>query len=434
MKKVLITFASQFFAICSFGQQVILPGDKSINKSLLKPVTYIFDYSSISNGNLVSIGNYKMEIGYNNQTLDVNATLSFNNKNKPWRDHIVADANSFKPVSVESFRSDRSLSLNFSNQITGSLQNHNKGTKIVINEKSKGSFFDISICPYIITLLPLADGYKATIPVFDYEALSPDKVYSNVQITGVYSGSYSSNFTGEHEIWRVEGLEESTKQTFEYYIDKVSRKIWRINIIPPTGNLVYLKNSESDYNPLKSEFNKESTLKLISQGKGTIKGQAFAKDNKNGGGFQGMAVLNVNKKQFAAKGTIIVLTPYTAYFKEWNKANDNNFKKGLPSLPLPDGAKECAKETVVSDDEGHFEFSNLMPSEYLLTTTFLYEHDATSTKVVGHTDYFTNGIYQGSDAITSSENFVADVKAKIKTVAKISKEGETINIKLKKTL
>ena len=434
MKKLILISTLQLFSIFSYGQQIISPSDKSINKSLLKSATYILDYSSISNGNLINIGYYKIEINYNNQNLDVNATLFFNNKDKPWKDHYVADGNSFKSKSVESTRSDRSLLLNFGSEITGSHQDHNRNKKTIIKEKPKGSFFDISIYPYLLSALPLTEGYKANIPVFDYEALTADKKFSNVEITGVYAKEYFSSFTGTHKVWRVDVYEESSQNTVQYHIDQKTGKFWKIILSTVNGNIVELKNNESDYNPLKSKFDLDATLKLITQGKSIIKGQAFARDNKNGGGLQGMAVLNVNKKQVAGKGTIIVLTPYTAYFKEWNKVNDANYKKGMPTLPLPEGAKDCAKETTVIDDDGNFEFTNLMAGEYLLTTSFLYEHSATRTSVIGQTDYFTNGIYQGSNAITSSKNFMADVKAKVKKVVKIEKDGEVVNVKLKKTL
>lgn len=416
-----------------FGQQTILPGDKSINKSLLKSTSYTMEYSTIQNGILVNLGNYKMQINYNNQTLEVNTVLSFNNNTETWKDYIVADGTSFRPISIDSKRSDRNLNLNYSNEITGLLENHENHKKILIKEKAKGLFFDIAIYPYILPTLPLTDGYKAIIPVYDYEAVPAESRYSNVKITGVYSDFFSSSFSGVHKIWRVEVFEESTKQNYQYYIDQKTQKFWEIRLQTKKGDLVYLKNNEIDFNPLKNKFDKEATLKLITEGKSTLKGQAFARDNRNGGGFQGKAVLNVNKKQFAPKGTVIVLVPYTNYFKEWNKRNETYFKEGLAPQPLEVGAVECMVQTTVIDDEGHFEFANLMDGDYLVSTSFIYSHDATLTTVVGQTDYFIDGNYQGSTAITNSENYVADVKAKIRTIVTIKKNGEILNMKLKKT-
>ena len=434
MKKLFIISTLQLLSIFSFGQQIILPGDKSINKALLKNSTTIFDYSNAQQEGFVKVGSYKVEVNYTNETLDVKTTLSFKNKNAPWRDHFISDGNNFKPISVQSLRSDRNLNLKFSSQITGIFQDHNRMKKTMINEKPVGSFFDISIYPYILQALPLAENYKAIIPVYDYEATTPNKRFSNVRITGVRATTHSSLLTGSHDVWKVDGFEESTNQTFQYEFDKNNRKIWSITIRTENGTMVLLENNEIDARIFKNKFDKDATLKMITQGKSSIKGQAFARDNKNGGALQGMAVLNLNKKQVAWKGTEIVLTPYTKYFKEWNKANQANHKKGLPSFPLPEGADECFIKTQVYDDEGHFEFKNLMPGDYLLTTSFIYEHSATSTSVIGQTDYFTNGIYQGSNAITSSKNFMADAKAKISKVVTIEKEGEIVTIKLKKTL
>lgn len=417
----------------SFGQQTILPGDKSINKALLESTTYVLEYAVIENGEFRGIGDYKIEINYDKVTLDVKTTLSFKNKSNTWKDHILADGNSFKPISIDSKSSDRNLSINYSNGIRGLIEDHHNQKKTIIKEQSKGLFFDIYTYPYILPALPLAEGYKAIIPVYDYEALSGDERYSNVRITGVYTDNYSSKFTGFHKVWRVEVFEESRKQQYQYYIDQKTQKIWEIRLQTPNGNLIYLKNNEIDFNPLKNKFDKEATIKLITQGKSTIKGQAFARDNKNGGALQGMAVLNVNKKQFAPIGTVIVLIPYTAYFKEWNEQNESNFKKALPPQPMEEGADECMLQATVYDEEGHFEFTNLMTGEYLISTSFIYAHDATLTTVVGRTDYFINGNYQGSNAITNSENFVAGVKAKIKKIVTIKKEEEIISIKLSKT-
>jgi hypothetical protein len=435
MKTLIVTILLQYISCTCLAQTNILQGDLSINKSFLKSRTTIMEYSSSQNGSALSlVGNYKIEVAYSAQTLDVKTTLSFKNKNTPWIDHLVTDATSFNPISLASQTSSRSLKLNFGNEITGSLQDYNRGTKTTIKEKSKASYFDKSIYPFTIPALPLKEGYKATIPVFDFEALESNKKYSNVLITGVYSVAYRSNFTGTHKVWRVEVFEESTQQTLKYFFDQKTGRFWKLFFRTANGILIELKNNESDYNPLKSRSDKEATLKLITQGKSIIKGQAFAKDNKNGGALQRMAVLNVNKKQVAPKSTKIVLTPYTCYFKEWNKTNEVNYKKIIPPLPLPEGTEECFIETSIFDDEGHFEFSNLMPGEYLITTVFEYEHSATSTSVVGYTDYYTNGIYQGSNEITNSRNFIADAKAKINKVATVKNDGEVVETKLKKTL
>ena len=228
-------------------------------------------------------------------------------------------------------------------------------------------------------------------------------------------------------------FEEATNDKYEYYIDKDSRRIWKIEILAK-GQKLLLINKEIDFNPFVNKFNKEETLKLVNSGNSVIIGQAFARDNKNGGALQGMAILNVNKKQFAAKGTVIVLIPYTDYFKEWIKLNEARQKKFRPLIPLPVGARECIKESKVYDDNGNFEFLNLMPGEYLLTVKFTYAHSASETEVVGSRDTYVNGIYQGSNDITTTHNFVASATANVTKIITIKKDGDKESVKLKKTL
>lgn len=434
MKKIIILSFIQLYSLLGMGQTTILPGDKSIDFSLLQSESYTMEYLTLQDGIYAPIGNYKTDIAINNQKYEVTTRLSFHNSNTVFKDHFVCDAHNFKPISSLSERDDRMLSLNFSEVITGTFQDNKNGKKTKIKEQSTADYFDIAIYPHIIRSLALTNGYKAVIPVFDYEAQSANQRFCKVIINKVKSDVYRSTYTGEHKVWEVGVYEESTKQNYIYSIDKESRKIWKIMLIPQQGNTIILRNSESDFNPLKNTFNKEATLKLITRGTAVINGQAFARDNKNGGALQGMAVLNVNKKQFAAKGTTVVLIPYTDFFREWLKENEARNKKLLPPLPLPEGAAECIIEQTVYDENGHFEFANLMPGDYFLSTKFLYTHDATITEEVGRTDTYINGAYVGSNSITESYNFTVDAKANVHKVVSINTEGEKVSVKLKKTL
>lgn len=434
MKKIVLISIVHFLTFLSIGQVKILPGDQSIDLSKLKSESYSMSYLVIEDGAYAEIGKYKTNVLINNQTIELNTNLSFINSNSLWKDSHVADAKTLKPISRTSESDARKLTLAYKNEIIGDLKNNKNGQKSSIKEQIKSAFFDISIYPQIIRALPLNIGYKAIIPVYDYESSSEENRFCNVIINKVKSGNYASTFTGEHDIWEVSVYEESSKHNYQYCIDQKSRKIWKITLIPPTGNAIILKNDESDFNPIKNKFDKKESLAQIKNGKSIISGEAFARDNKNGGSLQGMAVLNVNKKQFAAKGTIIVLMPYTEYIKEWLSTNESRQKKLLPQIPLPEGANECIVETKVYDENGHFEFKNLKPGDYLISTKFVYSHDATKTEVVGFTDNYINDVYQGSDVITESHNFVADARANIKKIVSIKYEGEHVEIKLKKSL
>ena len=425
----------QVVSFYSLAQTKISLGDKSIDKSLLKSDSYVMGYSINKNDTYIEIGNYETKITNDNKKIDVKTTLLFHNSDIQWKDHFIADANSFNPISSNSTRSgDRNLILSFSNTITGEFQNKS-GTKTPIKENRNENFFDISIYPFILKALPLESGYKATIPVYDYEALDVNKRFCNIVIKEVKTDLYISDFTGEHKVWKVSVFEESTKNNLQYYIDKSTRKFWKISIVSNKGDIILLKNKETDFNPFQNIFNKEETLKLVNDGNTTIEGVAFARDNENEGTLKGMAVLNINKKQFAPKGTTIVLMPYTAYYKEWMELNKKQSKiKNAKPIPLPKEAFDCFKFTTIYDDEGNFEFTNLMPGEYLLSTSFGYKHTSRRSEVSGTSDVYYKGNYVGSNVYTSVFSYSVPGQANVQKVIAVEKNGEKLQVKLKKTL
>jgi hypothetical protein len=436
MKKIIVTSIFFVYSLVGRSQIKIVPGDSSIDKSWIKSNSYTMGYAIYKNGSYIEIGNYKTDIVVENQKIDIKTSLSFKNSDIVWKDHFISNANNFKPISNKSERSgDRTLSLNFSNSITGEFQDNKTGKKTPINENSKGNYFDIAIYPYILKGLPLQSGYKAVLPIFDYESVYANNKFCNVIIKEVKTDLYISNLTGEHKVWKVSVFEESTKHNFQYYIDKETRKIWLISIVSAKGDKIELKNKEIDFNPFQNVFNKEETLKLVNDGNSTIEGVAFARDNQNEGALKGIAILNINKKQFAPKGTTIVLMPYTAYYKEWMTLNKKQDKiKNAQPIPLPKEAFDCFKFTTIYDDEGHFEFTNLLPGDYFLSTSFKYQHTSLRSEVTGVSDVYIGGNYVGSNVYSSVFAYSSLGAANVQEIVTVKKEGEKVKVKLKKTL
>lgn len=433
MKKI-GPFILFFLQTLCVAQTTILPGDKSINPALLKTGTYTMAYTINYNGNWVPLGQYVTEVSFANQQLKVNTTLSFTQTNTKWTDNFVADANSLLPVSSYSDRDERTLSLVFSNKVTGSYADKKTSGKKQINQDLPPNCFDVSAYPYIIQMLPLEVGYRAIIPVFDYEAKDNTKTH-RIAITEVKSELHTSDLTGEHKVWKVAVLEGNTGHRFDYFIDKDSRRIWKINIVSAKGDKIRMTNLESDFNPFKTPFDKKATLALVNDGNAVITGTAFARDNENEGALKGIAVLNINKKQYAAKGTTIVLIPYTAYFKEWIAVNEKQRKvKNVKPIPLPKEAYDCFKQATVYDDKGSFEFTNLKPGDYLLITAFGYTHTSRQTEETGRAAVIVNGTYQGDEVYTSVFAYSSNATANIQKIVSIKREGEKVDVKLKKTL
>jgi hypothetical protein len=140
------------------------------------------------------------------------------------------------------------------------------------------------------------------------------------------------------------------------------------------------------------------------------------------------------KERWVVKlSSISIKSPYTPYFKEWVTINEKLRKQGR-SVPLAKEAAGCIKVATVYDNAGNFEFTSLMPGDYLLYTEFGYEHTSVRTEVVGYTDTYINGMFQGSSANTEVKRYGTNASAAIKKVVTISKAGEKLSVKLKKTL
>lgn len=413
------------------AQHALSPGATDFEKKWMRNGLTEMGYYVWNEGKWTEICAFTIDIRSAGKTFSVYTQLKFLHSSELWSDTSVSDAGTFKPLYRSSFSKDKEYALRFGQEVSGYYFDKKNKRKEIVRDAAGRSFFDINTYPYLLGLLPLSSGYQKDLAVYDYKPGNTGNV-KLARIRQVKNNVYVSQLTGEHKVWQVSVLEESTNDQYEYYIDKEDRRIWKIEIRSGNQQLLLL-NKEIDFNPFTKPFNKEETLQLVTGGNAVISGRAFARDNENEGLLKGMAILNVNKKQYAQKGTTILLIPYTPFFKEWVKLNEASRKKGR-SIPLPMEAAACIKVATVYDEKGNFEFVNLMPGDYLLYTEFGYVHTSHRTEVVGYTDTYINGMFQGTSANTEVNTYATNAAASIKKVVTISKNGETVSVKLKKTL
>lgn len=420
-----------FVSLNANAQFLLKPGDNSINKNFIRNTHFEMAYYAVSGRQTLEISSYEVSISTNEKTISVFTKIISPAGNSIWADTSIADITTLKPIYRSSNNPDKQYHIKYGNAIEGYYYNKrsNKGNQVKDNEN--GAFFDSFIYPYLLGAFPLTSGYKAILPVYEYKPGAKSNV-SNTRITEVKSSMHRSNITGEHAVWQVSVFEEGTNVKCEYYIDKESRKLWKVDILASNGKKYLLVDKELDYNPFTATFDKEQTYKMVSAGSGTISGQIYARDNENTT-KGGIAILNVNKKQYARQGTTVILIPYTDYFKEWIALNEKLRKKGQ-AVPLSREAAGCIKQTSVYDNDGSFEFTNLMPGKYYLFTEFGYTHTASRTDIVGYTDTYINGLFQGTTANTEVNRYKTSAAATLKKIVTINKEGEKVTVKLKKTL
>ncbi len=421
-----------FISKSTFAQKILIPNESAFEKKWVTSGVTEFSYNFIQGNNApIEVGNFVVETKNTSTSLSVITTLTLLNTKDTWKDTSISDAKTYKPIYRSSFNVDKEYVLDFGTTITGYYLDKKTKKRTSIKDASTSVFFESYTYPHLLAALPLEIGYRNELPVYDYKPENSDNVKKSI-IEETRSGIYKSSITGEHKVWQVTVFETATNQRYIYSIDKVNRKLYSVEIFTNEIHLLLISR-EIDFNPIKSAFNKEETLKLIKDGNSVITGQAFARDNQNQGLLKGMAILNVNKKQYAAQGTGVVLIPNTDYFKEWKDVNESLGKKKKPLIPMPREVRDCIKTTTIYDDEGHFEFTNLLPGEYFMFIQFGYVHTATAREVIGYTDTYINGNYQGSSENTRTYTYGTNADTMIDKIVTIKKNGEKVSVKLKKT-
>ncbi|TWI85785.1 hypothetical protein IQ13_0954 [Lacibacter cauensis] len=429
--KQLFLLIGMLSGLYASAQTTLVPGSPQLELNRYKSRKQEMTYFTVRGNQQTAIGSFSIETSNAGNTVTLTTVLRLHGSAAQWIDTSIADSKTFQPLYRSSFSAEKEMVLRFGSSVTGYYRDKKTQRLVTVKESIKEGFFDAYMYPYLLGLLPLRSGYKTAIAVFEFNPASVT-AFKKSMVEEVTSNLFQSPLTGDHQVWLVKVMEEATGDRYQYSIDKQSGRIWKIDIFSK-GQHLLLVDQETDYNPLTAAFDKEQTLRLLQSGNATIGGQAFARDNENEGALKGMAVLNINKKQFAQPGTAVILIPYTAYFKEWMSLNEKLWKKGR-SVPLAKEAAACIKTTTVYDQEGHFEFTNLMPGEYLLYTEFGYTHTTSRTEVIGYTDTYINGMFQGSSANTKTYKYGTNTVAGIKKIISIKKEGETVTVKLKKTL
>jgi len=427
IRTYLLLFIAIPFSVSA--QKKVVPGNSEINTAHLTPGKSQYTIYYVKDTSWVKKGSFTHDLSVTGNRLRLVA--DYKDQNDKWYRKVssTADAKTLAPVDYQ-FEGTKSKSeLAFGNTVTGKIHylDGRKDEAISVTPKEKS--VDYNLAEYLFTTLPLSTGYKATVPEFYYEPKS-DKLVTNYIINDVKSYVYRSPKTGNHDSWLVGVLEENTGAKYYYVIDKSKHRIWQREMSLSGGMWEICVDDEIDYQPIVNKFNKEEALAKVEKGNGVILGTSFARDRSSK-----LAVLNINKAQYAPKGTVISILANQPYITEWKEVN-RKIRKGkkLPEVPIDRNVQACIKTTKVYDDKGHFEFTNLMPGEYILTTSFGYTHNYTYRYYAG-TSYLMHpsGAVLGSSDIYNSASASTGAQADIETLVTIKAEGEKLKINLKDT-
>ncbi|RFS26708.1 hypothetical protein DVR12_02665 [Chitinophaga silvatica] len=428
MQKPLKSIFLLLLPFACFAQKTVLPGNPDINAKRLKPGKSLFTIYYVKDQTWTKKGSYTNELTIlGNEMYFI--TNYIDEKEKWYKKRTsVADAKTLSPVSYKSEGLKNVLDLKFGNPVTGKEHFLNGEKDKQLEIKPTGKYVDFNIAELLFTTLPLDVGYKATVPEFYYGS-SPDSVLSNYLIKDVKSYLHYSPKTGKHESWLVSVLEEESGVIYTYIIDKKDHRIWQREMPAGGGTIEICTNEELDYLPIESKFDKEENLNKLEKGNSAIVGTAFARDHNKGS----LAVVNINRAQYAPIGTVVSILPNSPYIQEWKEVN-RKIRKGkkLPEVPIDPNVAACIKTTKVYDDKGHFEFTNLMPGEYILFTTFGYTHRY-SYQYRSGTSYLMHpsGAVLSSSPTYGSASASSGATAEIESIVTIRKDGDKVDVSLK---
>jgi|GEM_PF-3053100 len=432
-------------SISNFAQKpdIVLPGSKSMNTELLCTGSFVWEQkvsnlfnsgnSKISNKRFVTISRSAKEITIEERITEYGKDVV---KRKS-----VFDAKTFAPLRAKSETDRFAYDLTFGSKIKGWLENYANGEKEMFDVPIEEKFVLGSSLEFLVSILPLKEGYKAFIPQVTFDQGYRTKVM-RWEIDRVQELKTPSCNTGEiADVFLVELSNTLTvAETYKIVIDKKSRRI--LTVVYRGGSEVFYADNQEDIDPIKAKFNVEEAKEMISEGSAQISGKAYTVDEKKPRSI--MESLRSRDKIIAPKGSVVMLIPNTPYFKEWVEFNLSVQKKfpgtivggdvisGCGIYPLPLQVKNQTLLTEVTDSKGNFVFQNLKPGEYFVIVHFI------ATKYT-HTTRTPNGTYQITINPDGSGSAVQNVdirqwgastdvlNAKLVTVRK---EGELVKVVL----
>ncbi|EOR28435.1 hypothetical protein L100_16400 [Elizabethkingia meningoseptica ATCC 13253 = NBRC 12535] len=407
---------------------MVAPGSPDINTKYIKPEKSLYTVYYVKDNNWDKQGSLIYDITSTGNQLTLKNSYTPKDNSRVTVRTSVVDPRTLKSISYTSDERKTKLNLNFGETITGNYYSKETQKDKKVNFRPTEAFIDFNWTDMMIGTLPLDVGYKARIPQFYYNDGSNVHV-EYYTIKEVKSYSYSSPKTGKHATWLVTLLEESTNAIYNYVVDKKDRRLWQREMSMSKGMWEITVNEELDYQPIKNKFNKEQAIRQISNGNSVIIGTAFARSSS---GKKLGGLVNTAKKQYAPKGTEILLFPNSAYYDEWLDVNKKIRKeKKIAEVPLDPDFGHSIKRTKIYDDEGHFEFADLMPGNYIIMTSFDFTNSYNYSYVSGYTNYYNYWGYAGSTTNYGTGRSSYTDKANIEKRITIDKDGDKKEVSLK---
>lgn len=226
-------------ALIGQAQTVLVPGEHVLDKKYIKNGTYEMALFMESDGKLEETFSFTLNIDYTGKTLGVYTTMvMLLDTTDVTTDTSISDGNTFKPIYRSSNSSYHKMVVNYNKNTSGYYYDKETQKRYTIKERGN-AFFDSYTYPYLLGLLPLTSGYRNELAIFDFKPKNSTNL-KTARIDEVKSDVYVSELSGEHKVWQVSVYEEATKNSFIYYIDQETRRIWKIDFVVHDTHMMFI--------------------------------------------------------------------------------------------------------------------------------------------------------------------------------------------------
>ncbi len=215
------------------AQNILTPGSYSFEHKFIEEKAYRMKWVAIKDTMQIELGELLTKYIADNNYLTIVTEVIQNKGTEPWIDSTVAEVHTLAPVYHSSYNWQRDIQINFGRVLTGFYWDKVKKENHLIKDSTKFTYFDSNLYPSLIAWLPLNEGYKQDISIYDFNLYGKQGVMM-ARIKEVKSGIYESFLSGIQPVWIVVTTDEISNDianTKIYYVGKSDRKLWKQEII-----------------------------------------------------------------------------------------------------------------------------------------------------------------------------------------------------------
>lgn len=209
------------------AQGILVPGEGAFEKKWLVDEEYRVTWYALRDTTKLEIGEVVTQVEKEKEKLSIITRVSLKNMPAPWVDTTIALAHSLQPVYHSSYNMQRDMVLHFGKLVNGYYHDKTRNTQTPISDTTTGAYFDSNLYPTLIRWLPLKEGFRQAIAIYDHNPSGKTGILE-ARVEEVSSGTYHSNNAGAREVWIVRVTDDlgGPGSSSVYFIDKTDRKLW----------------------------------------------------------------------------------------------------------------------------------------------------------------------------------------------------------------